>query len=96
MDEYYDDGYENEDENEILQFQKKQKDFTTNPAGPFKFKITFKGVNWSVKIESLSMQDFKITAKSNVKVAQEECEIFKKYIRDEGFEIAARKHNLYW
>jgi hypothetical protein len=96
MDEYYDDGYADEDEYEIDQFQKKLGKFKTNPKGPFKFKMTFKGVNWEIKIENVDMNDFKVTAKSNVKVDLDELEIIKRYLRDEGFEQAARKHNLYW
>jgi hypothetical protein len=96
MDEYYDDGYGDEDEEEIQQFQKKQGKFKTNPSGPYNFEMKFKGVNWVIKIENVSLDDFKVTAESDVKVKKKDLEILKRYIQDEGFEQAARKHNLFW
>ena len=98
MDEYYDNGYDDEDEDDqqIRQFQKKLGKFKVNPNGPYSFKMTFKGVKWDIKIENISLNDFKVTAKSNVKVKNNELEILKRYIQDEGFEQAARKHNLFW
>lgn len=93
MDEYYDDGYEDEDN------LKKHEEFDkikTNPAGPYKISLTFKGVKWSIKIENIAINKFKINAKSNIKVARTEVDILKKYLKDEGFEMAAKKHNLFW
>jgi hypothetical protein len=96
MDEYYDDGYEDEDEEKIQKFQKKQGEFKTNPNGPYNFEMKFKGVHWIIKIESLSLNDFKVTAASDIKVRKKDLDILKKYLQDEGFEQAARKHNLFW
>jgi len=96
MDEYYDDGYDDEDEDDIQKFQEKLGKFKTNPKGDYKVELTFKGVKWKIKIKSISMNDFKVTAQSNVRVEQDELEVIKKYLIDEGFEQAARKHNLFW
>ena len=70
--------------------------FKTNPKGPYKIKFIFKGVNWDIKIQNISLEDFKVVARSSKKVNKTEIEILKKYLKDEGFEQAARKHNLYW
>jgi hypothetical protein len=96
MDEYFDDAYSDDDDSEIVSFQEKLGKFKTNPKGPYKIKFIFKGVNWDIKIQNVSLEDFKVVARSNKKVSQSELEILKKYLKDEGFEQAARKHNLYW
>lgn len=92
MEAYYDD----ESENEIQEFQKKLGDFKTNPNGNYKIQLTFKGVNWKIEIKNIDMDSYKIIARSNVKVDGDELEILKKYLIDEGFEHAARQHNLFW
>jgi hypothetical protein len=97
MDEYYDDGYgEDEDENEIFHFQKKLGEFKTNPKGPYKIQFKFKNIDWNITIQNINFNDFKVVARSSVKVNKSELEILKKYLKDEGFEQAARKHNLFW
>ena len=92
MEAYYDD----ESENEIQEFQKKLGNFKTNPNGNYKIQLTFKGVNWKIEIKNIDMDSYKIIARSNVKVDEDELEILKKYLIDEGFEHAARQHNLFW
>lgn len=92
MDTYYDD----ESEDEIQNFQKKLGNFKTNPNGNYKLQLTFKGVNWKIEIKNLDMETYRVTAKSNVKVDSDELDILKKYLIDEGFEQAARQHNLFW
>ena len=92
MDEYYDSDFDEEK----MKFEGDVKKTKTNPAGPYKVKMVFKGVKWDIKIENVTLEMFKISAKSNVKVDKQEVEILKKYIKDEGFELAAKKHNLFW
>ena len=92
MEAYYDD----ESENEIQEFQKKLGNFKTNPNGNYKIQLTFKGVNWKIEIKNIDMDSYKIIARSNVKVDEDELEILKKYLIDEGFEHDARQHNLFW
>lgn len=96
MQSYYDDGYENEDEDKIQQFQKNLGNFKTNPNGNYTVELTFKGVNWLIEIKNIDMDTYKIIARSNVKVDEDELDILKKYLVDEGFEHAARQHNLFW
>lgn len=94
MDEYYDDDF-SEDTWKGSK-KKKSKKLNTNPAGPYGLEIIFKGVNWYIVIENLTMDDFKVTAKSDEKVGKDEVNILKKYLQAEGFEMAAKKHNLFW
>jgi hypothetical protein len=96
MDTYYDDGYESEEENKIQQFQKDLGAFKTNPNGNYKVELMFKGIKWKIEIKNLDMERYKILAKSNVKVDPDELENLKRYLIAEGFEYAARQHNLFW
>jgi hypothetical protein len=93
---YADDDHDLEGEGWKLNHNKKRKKIRTNPAGPYIVNFIFKGVNWDITIENLSHDDYKVTASSNKKVSIEEVNILKKYLQDEGFEQAAKKHNLYW
>jgi hypothetical protein len=88
--------YEEDNNSEDWKNIKKSKTCKVNPAGAYRVSLTFKGIKWDISIESISLNDFKVTARSNVKVEQPEVDILKKYLQDEGFEEAARKHNLYW
>jgi hypothetical protein len=90
MDEYYDDGYEEQDS------PKEQQKTRTNPKGSYIFNMIFKGVEWDIKIENLSLTDFKISAKAFEKVSKSELEVLKRYLIAEGFQDAAKKHNLFW
>jgi hypothetical protein len=92
MDEYYDDDFSGES----WKGQKKSKKLKTNPAGPYELDIMFSGVNWNIVIENITIEDFKVTAKSDKKVNQNQINVLKKYLQDEGFEVAAKKHNLFW
>jgi hypothetical protein len=93
MDDYYDEDFS---EDTWKNPKSKSKKLRTNPAGPYELEITFKGVDWYIVIENLTMDDFKVTAKSEKKVKKDEVGILKKYLQDEGFELAAKKHNLFW
>lgn len=92
MDEYYDDDFSSESWKD----QKKSKKLKVNPAGPYEVELMFKGVNWHIVIENITFDDFKVTAKSDRKVKHEQVDILKRYLQAEGFEMAAKKHNLFW
>ena len=93
MDEYYDDDFLEEN---WKQAKKKSKRPKTNPDGPYEVNITFKGVDWNIVIKNKNLDDFIVTASTDKKVSFEELEVLKKYLKDEGFEMAAKKHNLFW
>ena len=93
MDEYYDDDFSNES---WKGSKKKSKKLNINPAGPFELEIIFRGIKLEIIIENTSINDFKVTVKANKKVDQGQINILKKYLQDEGFEMAAKKHNLFW
>jgi hypothetical protein len=75
---------------------KKKKKIKTNPKGPYNLKFSFKKILWDITIENISENDYKVIARSNVKVDPEEIECLKHYLQAEGFEEEAKKHNLYW
>jgi hypothetical protein len=74
----------------------KQKNFKTNPAGPYNVKFQFKNIEWDITIKNITENDYKVIARSNIKVDQDEIEILKYYLQEEGFEEEAKKHNLFW
>jgi hypothetical protein len=75
---------------------KKPKKLKTNPSGPYNVKFKFKNIEWNISIENVTDNDYQVTARSNVKVDENEIEILKNYLQEEGFEEEAKKHNLYW
>jgi len=74
----------------------KKKSFKDNPNGPYKLKITVKGINWDVTIKSTSPVDHKVKAISDKKASKNDLEVLKNYLEKEGFNDAAKKHNLFW
>jgi hypothetical protein len=77
-------------------YHKKSKRLKKNPRGLYNVNFIFKGIQWDITIDNIAYDEFKITAKSNVKVDQGEVDVLKRYLQDEGFEEAATKHNLEW
>ena len=88
--------YDNDFSINFEKSQKKSKKLKTNPNGPYRVKFTFKNIKWNIIIENESEDVFKVLARSNVKVKQEEIEILKNYLQAEGFEEDAKRHNLIW
>lgn len=78
-----------------LKKQKKKK-IKTNPSGPYNLKFQFKGVKWDITIENVTEDDYKVIARSDVKINESEIESLKYYLQEEGFEEEAKKHNLFW
>jgi len=77
--------------------KKKSKKLKQNPNGPYTIEdFVFKGVIWNIVIQNVSHDDFQVTAISNKKVKHDTLNVLKKYLKTEGFEEAARKHNLFW
>lgn len=74
----------------------KRKKIRTNPSGPYNVRFQFKGVEWDITIENVTENDYKVTARSNIKVAENEIDVLKYYLQEEGFEEEAKKHNLLW
>ena len=73
----------------------KRKNIKTNPSGPYNVKFKFKNVEWDITIENISEDDYKVTARSSIKVDEKEIDILKYYLQEEGFEEEAQKHNLF-
>jgi hypothetical protein len=96
MDEYYNNDFSDESWKKSKYYKGKSKKLNTNPSGPYELELMFKGVNWHIIIENIDINDFKVTAKSDEKVNSCKVNSLKKYLQDEGFEMAAKKHNLFW
>lgn len=93
-------SYNDADEDDFYEKKKspskRSKKLKKNPSGLYNVNLIFKGIQWDITIDNVSYDEFKITAKSNVKVNQDEVNVLKRYLQDEGFEDAATKHNLDW
>jgi hypothetical protein len=93
-DEYYDDGYE---EKEPI---KDKKIKSTNPAGPYHFEILFRGIKYDVTIKNITYKKFKVEAYTETDDENFDYEShilsLNKYLEDEGYFMAAKKHNLYY
>jgi hypothetical protein len=92
MDEYYDDEYNDE-------IKPSKKSFITNPAGPYKIEIIFKGINYDITIQNISYKEFDIKAIAKdveEDYNEEDIMMLNKYLNDEGFLLAATKWNIYY
>lgn len=98
MDEYYDDD---------LIFRKgegwhinkdRKKKLVGNPNGPYKLEnFLLDGILWdSITIENISHDEFKVTTTTESFASAEDLDNLKRYLKLEGFELAARNHNLFW
>ena len=92
----HEDDHEGEEWKATPKKKYKKKKLRTNPDGPYNVKFVFKNVNWDITIENESEDDFKVIARSDIKVSSDEIEVLKNYLQAEGFEDAATKHNLFW
>jgi len=68
----------------------------TNPKGPYKIKLTYKGIECHIQIKSISEYEFDIRVKTNQKLNESDLAGLKEYLDAEGFTTEARKHNLFW
>jgi hypothetical protein len=67
-----------------------------NPNGPYKVKLTYKGIDFKVTIDNDTFQDFSIKMVSNSAVDESLLSSLKDYLKQEGFLDEALYHNLYW
>lgn len=70
--------------------------FVTNPSGPYKLDLLYKGIKYKIMIKNLSEYEFDIFVRSNKKITKNEIESLKRYLEEEGFNNEATKHNLFW
>ena len=97
MSDYFNEPDDDNDGDEWKEKKKKPKGkIKVNPAGPYQVELLFRGVNWNIVIENVSYDLFKVKAYSDKKISKDEISLLKKYLELEGFEDAAKKHNLYW
>jgi hypothetical protein len=68
----------------------------TNPEGPYRIKLKYKGIDCHIQMKSISECEFDIRVKTNQKLEQSDLLGLKEYLDAEGFTNEARKHNLFW
>ena len=67
-----------------------------NVNGPYNVILTIQGIEYDITIDNITTNEFEITINSDSKPSIEQMEVVKSYLEWEGFEDAARKHNLFW
>lgn len=99
LDDYFDDNFTpHEGEGWKLNKNKKKK-LSSNPNGHYKIEdFLFRGILWSkIIIENVTHDEFKVTASTEEEdINKEDLDSLRSYLSKEGFEQAARKHNLFW
>jgi hypothetical protein len=68
----------------------------TNPQGPYRIKLTYKGIDCHIQMKSISECEFDIRVKTKQKMTESDLFGLKEYLDAEGFTNEARKHNLMW
>lgn len=68
----------------------------TNPEGPYRVKLTYKGIDCHIQIKNINECEFDIRVKTNKKLNHSDLSGLKQYLDAEGFTNEARKHNLFW
>jgi hypothetical protein len=86
-----DDSYE-----EVTKNKRKPEKLKTNPSGPFHFKMTYLGIFCNVTIQNIKKDEFKISIDSSKKLNKSLLKHLTNYLKAEGFEDEATKHNLFW
>jgi hypothetical protein len=68
----------------------------TNPNGPYRVKLLYKGIDCYVQIKNINEVEFDIRVKTDEKLNEFELKGLMKYLDSEGFANEATKHNLFW
>ena len=68
----------------------------TNPQGPYRVKLIYKGIDCHIQMKSISEYEFDIRVKTKQKMTESDLFGLKYYLDAEGFTNEARKHNLMW
>lgn len=97
MDEYLDDSFEDVD-------PKSKKSKKRNPKGPYTFEMVYRGKCYSIKIENVTYEKFKVYTESlcdenddfDEDKTREQLISLEKYLESEGFYLAARKWNMFF
>lgn len=68
----------------------------TNPEGPYRIKLTYKGIDCHIQMKNISENEFDIRVKTKQPMTSSELQGLKEYLDAEGFTVEATKHNLFW
>lgn len=68
----------------------------TNPKGPYRVKLTYKGVDCFIQMKNISENEFDIRVKTKQPINSSDLTSLKEYLDAEGFTNEATKHNLFW
>lgn len=68
----------------------------TNPEGPYRVKLTYRGIDCHIQMKNVSECEFDIRVKTKQPMNETDLMGLKQYLDAEGFTNEARKHNLFW
>jgi hypothetical protein len=68
----------------------------TNPNGPYKIKLFYRGVDCFVQIKNITETELDIRVKTEKVLEETEMVGLMNYLNEEGFTNEAIKHNLFW
>lgn len=68
----------------------------TNPKGPYRIKLTYKGIDCHIQMKSINEYEFDIRVKAKKPMQPSDLAGLREYLDAEGFTNEARKHNLMW
>jgi hypothetical protein len=90
MDEYINEYYDDNNH--------QKKKFKVNPE-PYQIEMLFRGTSYNVTIKNTNYDKFKVEATKDAdddQMNEQEIKCLDKYLKAEGFYIAAQKHNLFF
>ena len=68
----------------------------TNPEGPYRIKLIYKGIDCFIQMKNVSESEFDIRVKTKQPMSASDLAGLKEYLDAEGFTNEATKHNLFW
>lgn len=84
--------------NEYYDDNQPKKKFKVNPE-PYQIEMLFRGTSYNVTIKNTNYNKFKIEATKDSdddRMDEEEINCLDRYLKAEGFYVAAQKHNLFY
>lgn len=84
--------------NEYYDDNQPKKKFKVNPE-PYQIEMLFRGTSYNVTIKNTNYNKFKIEATKDSdddQMDEEEINCLDRYLKAEGFYVAAQKHNLFY
>lgn len=93
MDEYINEYFDDSDDEKLP-----KKKFKVNPK-PYQIEMLFRGTSYNVTIKNTNYTKFKVEAikdSDDDLMDEDEIKCLDRYLKAEGFYLAAQKHNLFF